>query len=75
MKKLIIALIVALLLLTVALPISLFADTEQGITSISATEEEAEEFQMFYRVNDGVVEKRLWSITYGYWVWPAWVKA
>ena len=26
-----------------------------------------EETQWYYRVNNGVLEKRLWSITYGYW--------
>lgn len=28
----------------------------------------AEQTQWYYRLNNGVVEKRLWSITYGKWL-------
>ena len=27
----------------------------------------SEEFMWFYRIHNGVQQKRLWSLTYGYW--------
>ncbi len=27
-----------------------------------------EEFMWFYRIRDGILQKRLWSLTYEYWV-------
>ncbi len=33
-----------------------------------------ERVKWYYRTNNGVLEKRLWSITYGHWI-TAWVPA
>lgn len=69
LKKLIISSILVLLLCcsfmtpAIAAPYTLDSDTTE---SYSITR--AEETKWYYRVNNGVMEKRLWSITNGEWL-------
>ena len=74
MKKLI-SLLLSLLLI-VSLPLPAFADflNDPAQTEITSTGEDPgpmrpEETMWVYRTTDtGLIQKRLWSITYGYWL-------
>ena len=48
-----------------------FAETDVVVTQVAETESvsRAEETAWYYRVtDDGLLQKRLWSLTYGYWL-------
>ena len=65
--KRIVTIIVLLVLLTSLLPLSVNAAALQS----EIVEEEiqrAEQTEWYYRINNGVLEKRLWSITYLRWL-------
>ena len=65
--KRIVTIIVLLVLLTSLLPLSVNAAALQS----EIVEEEiqrAEQTEWYYRINNGVLEKRLWSITYQRWL-------
>ena len=52
---------------------SAFADCEESADSVYVTAESgiqprAEETEWYWRENNGIIEKRLWSITYGKWL-------
>lgn len=74
MKKLV-SLLLSLLLL-VSLSVPAFADfaNDPELTEITSTGKDPgpmrpEETMWFYRTTDtGLLQKRLWSITYGYWL-------
>ena len=68
--KRIVTVIVLLLLLTCLLPLSVNAATLQSKESEIVEEEiqRAEQTQWYFRINNGVLEKRLWSITYQRWL-------
>jgi len=66
-----------LIALTFSTPTSVYA---AGLTPIAISEQgdvapAAEQTQWVFRVNeDGVIQKRLWSITYGVWL-TDWIDA
>jgi len=68
MKKLFAFLLVLQMLCTpafaaeVTVPETVSTGTEQ-----TEVQPRAEQTKWYYRVNNGVLEKRLWSLTYGYW--------
>ncbi len=68
--KRIITIIVLLVLLTSLLPLSVNAAALQSKESEIVEEQlqRAEQTEWHYRINNGVLEKRLWSITYGRWL-------
>jgi len=41
---------------------------EQGDDSDDKEHDRSEAFKWYYRTHNGVEQKRLWSLTYGYWV-------
>ncbi|MBR3018771.1 MAG: hypothetical protein IKH57_17095 [Clostridia bacterium] len=65
-----ITIIVLLVLLTSLLPLSVNAAALQSKETELVEEEiqRAEQTQWYYRINNGVLEKRLWSITYQRWL-------
>ena len=68
LKKLAISFLLVLLIV-----VSLLGTVSAANVSVAAPEAEsgvarAEETEWYYRVNNGVLEKRLWSITYGKWL-------
>ena len=69
MKKIVTLLLVLSISAAMALPA--FALSPKPASDMAAQEESvtrAEEFQWRYRINNGKMQKRLWSITYGYWI-------
>ena len=68
--KRIVTIIVLLILLTSLLPLSVNAAALQSKETELVEEEilRAEQTEWYYRINNGVLEKRLWSITYGRWL-------
>lgn len=50
--------------------VNVYAEPENAIAYGAEVKEpnRQEEFMWFYRDYNGVEQKRLWSITYGYWV-------
>ena len=68
--KRIFAIIVLLVLLTSIMPFSVNAAVFQSKETELVEEEiqRAEQTEWHYRINNGVLEKRLWSITYGRWL-------
>ena len=68
--KRIVTIIVLLILLTSLLPLSVNAAALQSKETELVAEEilRAEQTEWYYRINNGVLEKRLWSITYGRWL-------
>ena len=68
--KRIITIIILLVLLTSLLPLSVNAAALQRKETEIVEEEiqRAEQTEWYYRINNGVLEKRLWSITYGRWL-------
>jgi len=68
--KRIINIIVLLVLLTSLLPLSVNAAALQRKETEIVEEEiqRAEQTEWYYRINNGVLEKRLWSITYQRWL-------
>lgn len=71
MKMALGVLIAAQLLATpAAMDVTTYTEPEDVIVySVEAEEQTREEqFMWFYRMYNGVPQKRLWSITYGYWV-------
>ncbi len=68
--KRIITIIVLLVLLTSLLPLSVNAAALQRKETEFVEEEiqRAEQTEWYYRINNGVLEKRLWSITYQRWL-------
>ena len=68
--KRIVTIIVLLVLLTSLLPLSVNAAVLQSKeTEIIAEEvQRAEQTEWYYRINNGVLEKRLWSVTYLRWL-------
>ena len=69
-RKRIITIIVLLVLLTSLLPLSVNAAALQRKETEIVEEEiqRAEQTQWYYRINNGVLEKRLWSVTYQRWL-------
>lgn len=72
MKK-IISIVLALVLFCAVLPIAyadafdLPAQTTDSVSD-SPISTRVEEVGWYYRINNGVMEKRLWSYTYGVWL-------
>ena len=68
--KRIVTIIVLLVLLTSLLPLSVNAAALQSKETELVEEEilRAEQTEWYYRINNGVLEKRLWSITYQRWL-------
>ena len=71
MKKIKTALLVFMMLVTIALPAHAaneadISPCDAGETSV--IEPRVEETRWYFRNNNGVVEKRLWSLTYGVWL-------
>ncbi|MBR3018768.1 MAG: hypothetical protein IKH57_17080 [Clostridia bacterium] len=68
--KRIITIIILLVLLTSLLPLSVNAAALQRKETEIVEEEiqRAEQTEWYYRINNGVLEKRLWSITYQRWL-------
>ena len=67
--KRIVTVIVLLVLLTSLLPLSVNAAALSKETEIVEEEiQRAEQTQWYYRINNGIPEKRLWSITYQRWL-------
>lgn len=70
MKRIICFLVVLVLCISFSVPV--FADfgssiDENNSLSISTDDTRAEETVWYYRIYDNLYQKRLWSITYGYW--------
>lgn len=68
MKKIICLVLMIAILLSFSL--NAFADSTCPSVSTETTEENtrAEETEWIYRItDDGLLQRRLWSITYGYW--------
>lgn len=79
MKKYIITAIAILLLTVSILPVSAAFEAEEPVSTIETVLNTgisscADETQWYYRNNNGVLEKRLWSITEGRWL-TAWMPA
>lgn len=73
MKKFISLLLSLLLLVSLCAPA--FADftNDPAQAEITSTEKDPgpmrpEETEWYYRIADGLFQKRLWSLTYGYWL-------
>lgn len=64
------------LALAVVMIFSLFAFTASAATDVQPTESSSvgtgstrtEEVKWYFRIYNGVVQRRLWSVTYGYWL-------
>lgn len=72
-KKLFCALIMAGLLVSVLSPVASAASIDQSYNELQTVGESivtpyAIETQWYYRIYDGHMQKRLWSITYGIWL-------
>lgn len=70
--KMALGLLIAAQLITtpaMAMDVTAYAEPENVIEYSVEGEEQSreEEFMWFYRMHNGVPQKRLWSITYGYW--------
>lgn len=67
MKRLLCTLLAIVLCLTISVPA--FADVDFNNEAI-VTEEQSrvEETIWYFRCYDGLLQRRLWSITYGYWL-------
>jgi len=70
--KRVICIIFALLVFT-SISVTAFADTfvmpaEAGNVSMSENGDRAEETVWYTRCYNGLLQKRLWSLTYGYWL-------
>ena len=75
MKKLVSVFLMVVLCFNLSCATFAFADYSEQIpknTEESVTR--AEETKWYYRYNNGVKEKRLWSITYGVWL-TDWIPA
>lgn len=69
LKKIIISSVLVLLLCcSFIMPAAAAPYTTDDNTTESYSVTRAEETKWYYRVNNGVVEKRLWSITNGVWL-------
>lgn len=73
MKKLVSLLLTLVLLLSLSVPAFSDYTNDPAQTEIISTEKDPgpmrpEETEWYYRVADGLIQKRLWSITYGYWL-------
>ena len=70
MKRFICLLLVCILFFSCS--VLAFADydteNENGSVVVSVDEHRAEETIWYYRVYNGLLQRRLWSITYGYWL-------
>ena len=69
-RKRIITIIVLLVLLTSIMPFSVNAASlhNKGTEIVEEEIQRAEQTQWYYRINNGVLEKRLWSVTYQRWL-------
>ena len=78
MKRYIITIAALLLCSVYTTPVSAIYETEPVIPVVAAATTEISpynnETQWYYRNNNGVLEKRLWSITEGRWL-TAWMPA
>lgn len=66
-----IKLLLGIMIATMLLGMPVLADAPEGEDGEEFTLEEgdrAEVFKWFYRNHNGMLQKRLWSITYEYWV-------
>lgn len=70
-KNLVLFCIIALLSMTLTIPV--FAAAPIVTINTEAPSLRAEETMWYFRVYNGVRQRRLWSITYGYWK-TAWMK-
>ena len=74
MKKLVCLLLSFILLISLSVPaFAVFANdpTDEKIVSGPVDPNDPsrlEETIWYYRVADGLIQKRLWSLTYGYWL-------
>ena len=74
MKKLVSLLLSLVLLVSLSVPaFADFANSPMGIETYSSEKDpegpmRPEETIWYYRVADGLIQKRLWSLTYGYWL-------
>lgn len=69
-KKIIISAVLVLLLCCSFIMPAFAApyDSDPAETSGASDGARAEQTQWYYRVRNGILEKRLWSITYGKWL-------
>lgn len=68
MKKIKIVFLVLLVYFTLAVPVFAYDEPIIQSSNESLVEPRTEEFCWYYRDNNGVLERRCWSITYGKWV-------
>lgn len=68
--KRILTVFVLLVLLTslLLLPANAVVLQNRGMETVEEEGQRAEQTQWYYRINNGVPEKRLWSITYQRWL-------
>jgi hypothetical protein len=69
-RKGILKLVAAIITLSCILPTAsaLAADSTVSVQGTNSTVAiQAEQTEWYYRNNNGIMEKRLWSITYGVW--------
>ena len=67
-KFIISSILVLLLCCSFIMPAAAAPYSPDGNTAEAYSVTRAEETKWYYRVNNGVVEKRLWSITNGVWL-------
>lgn len=72
-KRLMIALTLICVCFTI-MPHSTYANTivEPVVSSETVITTRAEVTEYYYKEIRGVLHKRLWSVTYGYWIDPVW---
>lgn len=69
MKKCVVLFVTAILSFCCILPISAFAENSQhDQVEVTSVQPRTEEKVWKFRENNGYLEKRLWSITYGKWL-------
>lgn len=72
MKRLISLVLALIISLAISIPAFAAEPANSKEGSDKVTVMRAEETQWYYRVYNGQKQKRLWSITYGYWI-TAWM--
>lgn len=71
MKRFICILLAIVFILTFSVPAFAdyaFTEASISVTAVDAEQSRAEETVWYFRWYDGMIQRRLWSITYGYWL-------
>ena len=55
-----------------SMPVANAVDRSPAYSEAGGPVAHTEQTKWYYRMNNGVLEQRLWSITYGHWI-TAWV--